>query len=351
MELNINHSWGKIGDTTAKLFHIIDSNSGFSVDISDYGARLIRVLCDDREGVSSDINFGHFHPELYPTQGRTYGANIGRVANRIGNGKFLLENTEHQLFINNAGKHTLHGGNEGFHFKFWHLFSSEVQDDIVRLTFQYFSPHGEESFPGNMTVFLTYEIRPNELLWKFTATTDRPTLVNLTNHAYWNLESINKTIDNHLLTLASTSYMPADETGLPTGEILDTLDTDLDFTHPRKLSSIFSSHGDIDNYFFLDNSLSQKQSEELDNICVLYSPESGREMSVFTTEPGLQVYTGNAMNNYTVFGRTCQKHAAICLETHDVPNAINFPLFEQNTVLYPNETYVHITKHKFKVKS
>ncbi|MHA1339966.1 MAG: aldose epimerase family protein [Promethearchaeota archaeon] len=340
-------NWSLYKNNQTYLYTISDPNNNFLVQISDFGATIVRVMMADREGHLEDINFGQDSPEEYIKQGGYLGAVIGRVANRIGNAKFELDGKTYNLFINNCNVHSLHGGREGFNFKIWNCLKAEADDEKAILEFQYISPDGEENYPGTLTTNLKYIIKPMEIEWEFISKTDKPTIVNLTNHAYWNLEGLQTVIDSQILRLAADRYMPSDETLIPTGEVINVENTGYDFREGKKFADIFKEVGDIDNNFFITDY--NKEEYKLRFAAELFSPKTGRKMSVFTTEPCIQVYTGNFMADIKSFGIQCKKHSAVCLETQRVPNAINFPEFREMVILRPGEIYKHKTLHKFEV--
>ena len=338
-------SWGTYKDKPTQLFTISDTETGFLVQISDFGATLVRVMVPDRNGHVDDVNYGQNTPEAYIEEGGYLGAVIGRVANRIGGAKFELDGKEYELFVNNNGVHSLHGGKEGFNVKIWDLEESKIDDDEVELVFKYVSPDGEENYPGTLTTNLTYTIKPMYIAWEFRSTTDKKTILNLTNHAYWNLDGLESTIDDLILTVNGDQYMPGDETNIPTGEVVNVEETGYDLRQGSKLQNVFEDVGDLDNNYLLKDY--DASSPKLRFAAEVLSPKNGRKMTVETTEPCIQVYSGNFMGDLKSFGQQCKKHGAICLETQRVPNAIHFPEFRDSVILSPNEEYMHKTVHKF----
>jgi len=339
--------WKPFKNKNTYLYSISDPKTGFLVQISDFGATIVRVLMPDRNGHLDDINFGQNSPEEYVEQGGYLGAVIGRVANRVGNARFELDGKIYNLFVNNCNKHSLHGGKEGFNFKIWNCLKTEVDNEKAIIELQYISADGEENYPGTLTTNVKYTIKPLEIEWEFISITDKTTIINLTNHAYWNLDGLETTIDNQVIRLNTDKYMPSDETLIPTGEVLSVENSGYDFRQGKKFLEIFKQIGDIDNNFFI---IGYKNDEyKLRFAAELYSPNTGRIMEVHTTEPCIQVYTGNFMENIKSFGIQCKKHSAVCLETQRVPNAINFPKFRDMVILKPNEIYKHRTIHKFKI--
>ena len=208
-------SFGKVNGKATTLYSVKDVKSGFEVAVSDFGATLVRVKTPDKNGKVEDINFGQHNAEEFTTGGGYLGAVVGRVGNRIKNANFTLEGKTYSLYVNNANLHSLHGGKEGFNFKIWNCKKSEVNSkgDIAEIEFDYVSKDGEEGYPGTLNVTVTYIIKPMELAWTFKATTNKTTIINLTNHAYWNLEGLEPLIDNQELRLLTSRYMEGDEIG------------------------------------------------------------------------------------------------------------------------------------------
>ena len=344
MEL-IREPWASYKGQQTELITMRDPTTGFEVQVSDYGATLVRVKSPDKDGNIDDINFGQDSPDEYVKQGGHLGATTGRVANRIGNARFELDGQEYSLFVNNNNVHSLHGGKEGFNVKFWEVIEAEATEQEARVQLRYISPDMEEGYPGTLTTLCTYIVKPMQLSWIYEAETDKPTIVNLTNHAYWNLDGLDTTIDNLELQLNAEKYMPGDHTLIPTGEVKSVEGTGLDLRTAKSFSTIFDEHGEIDNNFFIKDAIGEK----LVLAAILHSPNTGRKMRVLTTEPCVQVYTGNFMGDLKSFGKQCQAHSGVCLETQRVPNAINFPEFRESVILRPGDRYFHHTIHEFAV--
>jgi len=328
-----------------------DKESGFRVSISDLGASIVRVTMPDRKGNASDVAFGQDSAEELLRQGGHLGATIGRVAGRIADAKFILDGTEHHLSANTSGGHSLHGGNEGFDRKIWTLKLKKAlrQEDSAALVFEHASHDGEEGYPGRLSVLLTYRATPMELGWEFIAKTDKPTIVNLTNHSYWNLDGLDSLVDGMQIRLESSRYMPADQNRIPTGEIKPVVGTPLDLRVQKSFSRIFSEYGDVDDIFLLDGFGRKTKPEGMFYAGELSSPDTGRRMEIYTTEPCLVVYTGNSMGSLKSFGKACRKHSAVCLEDQRPPNAINDPHFSETVILRPDETYYHRTLLRFRI--
>ena len=343
-------SFGKVNGKATTLYSVKDVKSGFEVAVSDFGATLVRVKTPDKNGKVEDINFGQHNAEEFTTGGGYLGAVVGRVGNRIKNANFTLEGKTYSLYVNNANLHSLHGGKEGFNFKIWNCKKSEVNSkgDIAEIEFDYVSKDGEEGYPGTLNVTVTYIIKPMELAWTFKATTNKTTIINLTNHAYWNLEGLEPLIDNQELRLLTSRYMEGDENNMVTGEEKACAGK-ADWHNFTSFSKIFKEFGDVDNNFFIEGVDKKKDPKEVILCAEVYSPKSGRLMKVETSEPCVQIYTGNYMMNVKSFGKQCKKHQAVCLETQRPPNAINIPKYSSMVILKPNETYFHKTVHKFSI--
>ncbi|MHA1821536.1 MAG: aldose epimerase family protein [Promethearchaeota archaeon] len=326
-----------------------DEETGFYVELSNFGATLIRVKLKDKNSKLIDINFGHEHVQDYIDAGAYFGAVIGRFANRIANAKFSLEGKEYNLYINNAGLHSLHGGKEGFNKKLWDcekvgdLSDSEGHGKFIR--FKYVSPDGEEGYPGELTTIVTFYIYPMKIGWSFDAETNKTTILNLTQHSYWNLEGVEHLIDGQKIRVNADYYMPADENNLPTGEVLPVENTAYDLREGEFLKDIFEGLGDLDHNFMLNDY--ETGAKKLRFAAELESPNSGIKMVVKTTEPCLQVYTGNFMEGLDCFGKKAKKHSAICLEAQKPPNAINMPEYRDWVILKPGQRYFSKTQHIF----
>lgn len=316
---------------------------GFSAEISNYGAKLLRLMVPDDKGQLADVVLGFNTIEEWQTKEPYFNAIIGRVANRIKNGRFELDGKTYQLPINN-GTNSLHGGVHGFNSKVWDV----VSYDDCSLVLHYCAVDGEEGYPGNLDVIVTYSVKETSLTIHYEAVTDAPTIVNLTNHSYFNLNGeTSPSVRNHMLQVIADAYTPFDETACPTGEILPVEGTPMDFRVPTLIGEriddpFFVPGRGIDNNFVLRKT-EGNNSPELAAIV----RASGRKMEVYTTLPGLQVYTGNYVEENVGKGGTCYKpQNAICLETQYFPDAPNHPSFP-SIVLRSGEEYDHTTIFSF----
>jgi len=347
MELKRNQ-WGEVNGIPVEKFTLKDINSGFVVELTNFGAIIVRVKMPDKNGTTDDISFGCDNPQEYFQHPAYYGTIVGRVANRIAHGKFTLKGKNYQVAKNLADLHHLHGGDIGFSSKVWSLQNIDETEDETSIEFEYVSPDGEENYPGTLSVRVKYHISPMRLGWEIVATTDKTTLVNLTQHAYWNLEGQGTTIDNLNLKLFTDRYMPADQDDLVTGEVLPVERTPLECHHGKHLKNFFSEFGDIDHGFFVEDYQKSDRSQ-LNKCAELYSKKTGRYMEILTNQPIIHIYTGNYMKGLTSYGKLCSKHAALCFETQQPSNAINIPEFANSVILSPSEVYLHKTEHIFKI--
>lgn len=332
-------------------FYTIKSSGGLKVEISNLGAKITKLLVANRKGEVKDIVLGFQTAEEWRTQETYFNAICGRVANRIGGGVFSLQPSalssqpiEYHLPINN-GPNCLHGGLEGFNAKIWEV----VEQSVFEIKLHYRSKDGEEGFPGNLDVWVTYTAtKDNRLVIHYEAKTDQPTLVAMTNHAYFNLagEASGK-VDDHVLQVNADQYTPFDEWTCPTGEIKDVAGTPMDFRTPTRLGDrmydpFFEPWKGIDNNWCLCEGHAPK---ELRHACTLEA--DGRTMECWTTMNGLQVYTGNFIEQHIGKSGTLydEKHA-VCLEAQSWPDSIHHADFP-NIVLQPNEKLDEITEYRF----
>ena len=312
-----------------------------------YGATIISVETPDRHGRIENVTLSLDSLGDYLKGHPCLGSTIGRYANRIAKGKFSLGGRQYTLAINNGPNH-LHGGLKGFDKVVWQ--AKPVQtDNSVGVAFSYESADGEEGYPGKLTAEVIYSLTDdNELRMEYSATTDKPTVVNLTNHAYWNLADGGRSdVLGHELTLNADYYLPVDAGLIPLGQPKAVQGTPLDFTQPRTIGArIDQLDGGYDHCYVLNKS---EDGRGPDLAARVAAPASGRVMEVYTTEPGIQLYTANGLDGtLRARGRTYQKHAGFCLEAQHYPDSPNRPDFP-STLLSPGETYHQLTVHKFHV--
>lgn len=348
-------AFGKTQDGTQVSLYTLKNANGISADISDYGGIIARLIVPDRHGRMGDVSLGYNTVEDYIKGSPYFGALIGRVGNRIKDGRFTLDGREYQLpALNNEPNGIpchLHGGTVGFDKVVWEATPSIVKDEPV-LKLHYLSKDGEEGYPGNLDVTVTYTLtNDNALRIDYHATTDAPTPVNLTNHCYFNLKGEGEgDILGHVLQLAASSYTPVDSGLIPTGEITPVEGTPFDFREPHSIGMrVDSDHeqlkfgGGYDHNWVLDN-----QDGSLALAAKVSEPVSGRTMEVWTREPGIQFYCGNFLDGSNIgkTGRAYEFRSALCLETQHYPDSPNQPNFP-GIILHPGETYETTTIYKF----
>ncbi|NRF37803.1 aldose epimerase family protein [Pedobacter foliorum] len=334
-------------DQQMNLYTLRNKN-GSSVTITDYGARIVSLTVPDKDNKLTDVVLGYANLKSYKKQGEPFfGAIIGRYGNRIGKGKFSLDEEVYQLQLND-GKNTLHGGLDGFHAKTWRV----KQQDSSRIDFFYTAADGEGGYPGKLDVQVTYTFsEDNALKIHYLATSDKNTVVNLTNHAYFNLNGEgNPSILDHQLAIQADAYTPVDSTLIPTGAITLVKGTPFDFTKAKMIGKDIDENNQqlgfgkgYDHNFVLNRHTLEQP------VARVSSPLTGIRMEVFTTEPGLQFYSGNFLTGKDKDGKGGVSYpfrSAFCLETQhfpDSPNKENFP----STVLKPGAEYQSTTIYKF----
>ncbi|MDJ0747755.1 MAG: aldose epimerase family protein [Xenococcaceae cyanobacterium MO_167.B27] len=349
--------FGRTEDGQKVYLYTLTNANGLVAKITNYGAILTELHLPDNKGKLDDVVLGFERLEDYFSANRYlyFGAVVGRVANRIKNAQFTLDGQQYDLTAN-AAPHHIHGGNKGFDKVVW---SAEPikssQGQALKLT--YLSSDREEGYPGNLAVTAIYTLtNDNELKLEMTATTDKPTPVNLVNHSYWNLAGHDRgNILGQYLTINGDRYTPSNKQRIPTGEIKSVKDTPYDFTQPRligegidQLRSIFKQNRRVgyDLNYVLNGELSQMKL-----AATVYEPLSGRVMELHTNQPGLQFFSGNFRKLETPGkeGVVYKRHQGLCLETQHFPNSVNQPNFP-SVILRPGETYQHIMVHKFYTK-
>ena len=339
-----------IGDQTTQLYTLKNAN-GMEVCITPFGGRIVSVMVPDRTGELRDVVLGVDKLSDYQTIPTDFGASIGRYANRIGQGKFTLDGVEYQLPQNNFG-HCLHGGPNGWQYSIYSV--KEATENSVVLTLS--SPDGEEQFPGNVEAQVTYTLTAdNAIAIDYEATTDAPTVINMTNHSYFNLTGDpTQTILDHELMINADAFTPVDDTYMTTGEIAPVAGTPMDFTTAKVVGK------EIDNFDYIQlkngngydhNWVLNTAGNKEEAAVVLYAPTTGIELTVYTTEPGIQVYTGNFLDG-TVTGKkgiVYNQRTGICLETQKYPDTPNKPEWP-SAVLRPGEKYTSHCTFKFGVR-
>ncbi len=315
----------------------VSSPSGISISLSDWGATLVSVLQPDRRGEANEVVLGFPDASGYTAEAGYLGATCGRFSNRIKNGQFTLNGTAYQLACNNGPNH-LHGGEKGFSAILW---KAEPYQSSERcgVLFRHTSMDGEEGYPGTLEVEADYSLNKTGLLsMEFRASAGRDTIVNITNHSYWNLAGKPfQPVNNHILSFNSSHYLPVDSTSIPTGELCSVSGTPFDFRKGKSIGKDLEKiEGGYDHCMVIDGT-----PGELRTAVYAEEPSSGRAIRLSTNRPGIQFYSGNYLS-----GNPFIKHSGFCLEPEDFPDAPNRPGFP-STLLRPGELYSHHTTIQF----
>jgi aldose 1-epimerase len=340
-------AFGQTADGTAIESYTIYNSQGASAKLITYGATVAELHVPDKNGKMGDVVLGFDNLEGYLGPHPHFGGAIGRYGNRIAKGKFTLDGKEYQLAINNP-PNSLHGGPTGFDRRVWKGEPLELKDGAA-VRFTYLSKDGEENFPGNLTASVTYTLtNMNEFKLEYSAETDKDTIVNLTNHSYFNLAGSGDVL-KHVLYLNADKYTPVDSTLIPTGEIANVENTPLDFRKPTAIGAHIGEIKDIGGYDH--NYVLNGPAGELRIAARVTEPTSGRQMEVWTTEPGVQFYSAIGLNG-SIAGKggiAYPKYGALCLETQHYPDSPNRPNFP-STVLKPGTKFHSETIYKFSAK-
>lgn len=343
--------FGKTGDGKMAHLYVLKNKNGMEAAISDFGATLVSLKVPDRHRKFADVVLGYDDVSGYENGKAFFGAAIGRYGNRIAKGKFALNGVAYTLATNDNGVNHLHGGLQGFSKKLWE--AKEVAPNGQALELTYKSKDGEEGYPGNLTAHVTYTLTDrNELRIDYMATTDKETIVNLTNHAYFNLTGNPKNdILKHQLTLYASRFTPVDSGLIPIGNLHSVKNTPFDFTTSTAIGARINQDDEqlklgkgYDHNFVLD----QPNSKQLLKAAQVYEPVSGRAMDVYTTEPGVQFYSGNFLDGSEKGkGGVAYAHrTGFCLETQHFPDSPNKPDFP-STILKPGMQYKTTTVYQF----
>jgi aldose 1-epimerase len=345
--------YGSVDGKQVSLYTLTNKN-GLVTKITNYGGIITELWLPDKEGKLADCVLGYDNVDEYVKNNPYFGALIGRYGNRIGKGVFTLDGKEYTLAQNNNGNH-LHGGIKGFDKVVWD--AKEVKSkDGAGLELKYLSKDGEEGYPGNLKVKVVYMLTDtNELTVSYEATTDKPTVVNLTQHNYYNLAGAGSgTILEHQLMLNANRFTPTDNGLIPTGNILPVEGTPMDFRKPTAIGARINTDyeplkfgGGYDHNWILI----KKKPSELSLAADVYEPNSGREMEIWTDQPAIQFYSGNFLDGKNIGkgGTPYQHRTGFCLETQHYPDSPNKPKFP-STILKPGEVYKTKTVHIFKTK-
>ncbi len=363
--------WGSLSGNPVWLYRISDGIKGFEIDICNVGATLNRFKMKDNKGNIEDIAYGWDSLEaLLFNMGNSYlGATVGRTASTTVFAEFEIDGITYHLSKNMMGMHHQHGGFSGFHKKWMKPVSEQCSNDKCSLIFEFFSPDGEEGYPGNLKGTVEYRISSEQnsivLEYIMKATTDKTTPVNMVNHAYWNLDGMGKTIDDLSISIDADKYLAFDlakmvlkSVGAKIGlgkkskdpmEIKDLGSKKPILRQPMKFSEIFSKFGDVDDNYLLDKRSESiiKDGHMLTHAVSLSSDKTGRTLEIYTTEPAIIVYSGNFMEKIATMGIQCKKHYAICLETCKPSNSVRLPEFRDSVLLHPNQEYCNHSLLKF----
>jgi aldose 1-epimerase len=332
--------------------YTLTNNNGMSATIINYGATVVKLKVPDKNGKIEDVILGYDSLSSYVKGSSFFGGIVGRYGNRIAKGKFTLDGKEYQLTIND-GENSLHGGTIGFNKRVWEV--KEINGENPALQLTYVSPDGEEGYPGTLTLTVTYSLTDNNgLKIDYKATTDKPTILNPTNHCYFNLSgSPNNTILNEMLMINADKFTPIDSTLIPTGQLEDVTNTPMDFRKPTEIGKRINDNfqqlkyaGGYDHNWVLNN-----YNGSVREAATLYDSTSGILLKVLTDQPGIQFYSGNFLNGKDrgKDGIYYKFRSGLCLECQhfpDSPNEKNFP----SVVLKPGETYTQTTVYEFSVK-
>jgi aldose 1-epimerase len=344
---------GLIDGKKVELF-TLRNKQGMLAKITNYAGKLVQLLVPDKHGKLGDVVLGYDSLKQAMHGQVSMGCTIGRFANRIARGQFVLNGESYQLTINNGQNH-LHGGTKGSRFVVFD--AKQLDEQTLELT--YYFKDGEEGYPGNCSLKTVYTLtNENELKIQYDAVTDSPTIVNFTNHTFWNLAGEgNDTILDHELTLNADTFTPIDDTLIPTGEIRSVKNTPFDFTQPQKIGQRIDEKDEQLQYghgYDLNWVLNKKTGEELSLAARAYEPKSGRVLEIYTTEPGIQFYSGNGLTGKLPLdigkhGKPYDFRSAFALETQHFPDSPNKPQFP-SVRLNPGQWFSSTTIHKFFVQ-
>ncbi len=337
-------NFGQIETGESVSLYTLTGSTGIEVKIMTYGAAITSIKTPDKEGNMTNITLGFDSLDPYLKGTPFFGATIGRYGNRIAKGEFTLNDAVYSLAINDGPNH-LHGGNTGFDKVIWKA-EPVLDSKNPGLKLSYLSVDGEEGYPGNLDVTVIFTLEENDLKISYKAESDKATPVNLTNHTYYNLAGKGDILD-HQLTINAPYYTPVDNSLIPTGELLEVENTPFDFIYTQYIGArINQIRGGYDhNYVLAPNT-----GEGLNFAAKVKDPESRRTMEIYTTEPGIQFYSGNFLDGSLVSGdRVFGKHSGLCLETQHFPDSPNKPNFP-STILLPGEVYETTTVMRFGVE-
>jgi aldose 1-epimerase len=345
--------FGTLSDGTEVPLYTLVNDNGMAAEITPFGGIVVSLTAPDRDGEMDDVVLGFDSLDEYLDHNPFFGCLVGRYGNRIANGTFTLNGVTYTLAKNNGENH-LHGGLQGFDKRLWSALARETAEGPA-LELSYLSPAGEEGYPGTLSVTVTYTVTSdNGLRIDYAATTDETTVVNLTNHTYFNLAADEaETVLDHKLMLNADAFTPVDETLIPTGEVRSVEGTPLDFRTPTQIGARIEVDDEQLGYGggYDHNWVINGEPGELRLAARVTEPATGRQMEVWTTEPGVQFYAGNFLDG-TITGKGGQVYGhrwGFCLETQHFPDSPNKPQFP-STILRPGETYESTTIYRFRAK-
>lgn len=335
--------WGSYDGKECYLITL--TNGKLTVSFTNYGGALVNLLVPDKNGEIKDVALGYDTLEGYVNGTSCQGALIGRYANRIGGAKFTLNGTEYQLAKNDNEVNHLHGGDVGYNKKVWDV--KATGDNFV--TFSYTSVDGEENYPGTLTLDVTYTLTENAVEIKYEAVSDKDTIMNFTNHTYFNLAGYDADkVLNHIVNILADKYTPVDELLIPTGEIADVKGTAFDFTSPKRIGEDMENGkllGGYDHNYVLGETIEMRKAAQV------FEPTCGIVMTVYTDKPAIQFYIGGGLSGETgKQGSIMAKNQGFCLESQYCPDTPNKPQFKPSCVYKAGEKYCFTTKYAFSVK-
>ena len=340
-------SFGMTSKGEEAFLYTLTNEYGMTIKVTNYGATLCSLCLQDKDFIVRDVVLGYNDVSGYDKKTGTYfGATVGRNANRIANASFSLDGKAYQLEKNN-GNHNLHSGTDGFSYRLWE--EKKITDDSV--TFLLHSPDGDQGYPNAVDVELTYVLNDNRVSVVYSANAERKVLLNMTNHSYFNLDGHQRgTILDHQMWIDSDAFVESDKELIPTGRIIDVENTPMDFRNRKKIgSNFFDDYEQLNNGNGYDHCWVLNNNHYLEKVALIHSENSGITMEVFTDMPGIQIYTGNFIDNEAgKEGVIYQKNQGVCFETQYFPNAINVPEFEIATV-DDNMSYFSVTMFKFEI--
>ena len=346
------HAYGKLADQTPINQVTLTNSNGVSVDVINYGGIITRIETPDSNGNMGNIVLGMDNLEDYTNATTYFGAIIGRFGNRIANGKFSLNGTDYQLATNDGANH-LHGGVQGFDKKVWNMVPFSTQNS-AGVTLSLVSPDGDQGYPGELTTQVTYTLtNKNTLDMQFVAKTNKPTIINMTQHSYFNLAGKGDILD-HQMQINSNAITPVDGGLIPTGELMQVAGTPFDFRNPKAIGKEINVDDEqlklgkgYDHNFVLKN----KPNHDLIEAANVYEPSSGRTLTVYTEEPAVQFYSGNFLDGSSkqASGLVHKQRSGFCLEPQHFPDAPNQPTFP-STTLMPGEVYSTRIVYEFGTK-